>query len=60
MESTIFGSNVTVSINDFDQLIRDSERLEIITEYAKNSKYVDKDTLLILLGFEPKENTNNQ
>lgn len=46
--------------SNIEQLIRESERLEVIAEYVKNSKYIDRETLLILLGFEPKENTNNQ
>lgn len=39
-----------------ETLIRDSERLEIITEYVKNSKYIDRETLLILLGGKPIKN----
>ena len=40
--------------NDIENLIRDSERLAIITEYVKNTKYIDKSTLLVLLGYVPE------
>ena len=45
---------ISVLKDDIETLIRNSERLEIITEYVKNSKYVDRETLLVLLGCEPE------
>ena len=41
----------------YEQLIRDSVKLDLLKNYIKSSKFVDRDTLLILLGeSEEKEN----
>lgn len=53
-----FIAGVSVVEGGIEALIRDSERLEVITEYVKNTEYVNRNTLLILLGFEPEENKN--
>ena len=52
--NTNFIAGVSVLKDDIETLIRDSERLEIITEYVKNNTYIDKQTLLVLLGCEPE------
>lgn len=45
-----------------EQLIRDSERLNIVTDFVKNndSNYIEKSTLLILLGATPKKPQGHQ
>ena len=48
--------SVSLLKDSIETLIRDSERLETIAEYVRHSKYVDRETLLILLGFIPEEN----
>lgn len=53
---TNFIAGVSIVTQNIETLIRDSERLEIITEYVKNSRYIDRGTLLVLLGFVPEEN----
>lgn len=38
-----------------DELARTSERLRILKDYVKNSPYVEKETLKILLGIKDGE-----
>lgn len=40
--------NVTISIELYEELIRESERLEIVREMARRNKYFDKDAALAL------------
>lgn len=54
MEENKYIGGISVLKDDIETLIRDSERLKIITEYVKNTTYSDKQTLLVLLGCEPE------
>lgn len=46
--------NVTISIGIYEELIRESERLEIVREMARRNKYFDKDAAHVL-GVEAGE-----
>lgn len=41
--------NVEIKVN-LGELIRDSETLRIVRDYVKNEPYINKQSLLILLG----------
>lgn len=43
-------------VENLEKLIRDSERLAIIRNYATKENFISKETLLILLGTKPDEN----
>jgi len=36
----------------FEELVRDSERLETVKRYVKSTKYVDERIIKIILGIE--------
>ena len=46
---------VTISIEEYEKLVRDSERLLAITNYAKSKKYVNDDDVRSILGIEKTE-----
>lgn len=46
---------VTISIEEYEKLVRDSERLLAITNYAKSKKYVNDDDVRSILGIEINE-----
>jgi hypothetical protein len=51
------GEGVLVPVYEYEQLVRDSERLSVVKNLVANSSYVGKGDLLLVLGVEeePKE-----
>lgn len=51
------GEGVLVPVYEYEQLVRDSERLSVVKNLVANSSYVGKGDLLLVLGIEeePKE-----
>lgn len=45
-----------ITIKDLERLVRDSERLAVVTDYVKTHRYIDKDEITTILGTE-KETT---
>lgn len=43
-------SGAEISITTYDKLVRESERLKIVTEFLKNSECATEDDLKIILG----------
>lgn len=39
-----------MSMKMMERLIRDSERLAVVKDYVTKNKYIDKETILSLLG----------
>ena len=50
-----FVAGVSVFTADVEELVRASERLNIIRNYVLSSSYIDKTTLLALLGESSNE-----
>lgn len=48
-------STVTVSKNEYEELVRDSLRLAIVKNYVQKSEYVSTKDIKILLEVEEKE-----
>ncbi len=40
---------------NIEKLIRDSERLAVVTDYVANAEYFCKEDLMMLLGIEPQK-----
>lgn len=45
----------SISVVEYESLIRDSERLEIVRDYVKKSEFVSESDLRIILGIEAKK-----
>lgn len=49
-------SPVTISKSEYEQLVRDSEQLSIITNYVKNCKYASSSDIKVLLDVQEEKN----
>jgi hypothetical protein len=48
-------STVSISKNEYEELVRNSLRLEIVKGYVEKSNYVSTNDIKFLLGIEEKE-----
>lgn len=48
---------VLISMEQLTQLLKAEERLQIVKDYVANTIYLDKSTLLVLLGNSEKADT---
>lgn len=48
-------SGAEISITTYDKLVRESERLTIITEFVRNNTVITDNEMRILLGIKKKE-----
>ena len=46
---------VILTVHDFAQLIRESERLAILLHFVENAEYCNVDDLRTIMGFEKKD-----
>ena len=59
MENVNVLLGVTVLKKDTEELIRDSERLEVLKEYVINTDFINKTVLLAMLGVNGEGESNN-
>ncbi len=45
---------ILISAGQYDRLVKSEERLQIVKDFVKSDKYLDRETLLILLGEKPE------
>lgn len=51
-------AGVSTVNTDIESLIRDSERLQVARDYVASATYIDRSTMIAILG-EPKNNKDN-
>lgn len=44
------GGMVMIPVCEYEELVRDSERLAVVTDYVKQTEYICKDDLRIILS----------
>ena len=52
---TDIGSTVTISKNEYENLVRDSEQLAIVKNYVEKQEYISTKDIKVLLEIEEKE-----
>lgn len=55
MVNILQGKEITISQKEYEELIRDSETLNILTNYVANVDYVNDSVLKMLLCIEEKK-----
>ena len=49
---------ITVEANEYEKLIANRTRMEILRDYVESEIYMDKNTIKWIIGMDRKENNN--
>ncbi len=49
------GVEVTITKYEYQELVRDNERLKIVKDYVSNAEFISKKEIMTLLGMEEKK-----